>query len=74
MGVFRSDRVSLWDGNLCIETLRAMTHARRLAKPGADCFTWGPSDVRVDLEAHPLHLCRTVDDCRRHVLNLLYFL
>jgi 4-carboxymuconolactone decarboxylase len=31
MGVFRSDRVSLWDGNLFIETLRAVTHARQFA-------------------------------------------
>jgi hypothetical protein len=32
-----------------------------------DRFTWGPSDVRVDLEAHPMHPFWTVDGCPCHV-------
>jgi hypothetical protein len=34
---------------------------------GVDRFTWGPSDVRVDLEAHPMHPFWTVDGCPCHV-------
>ena len=30
---------------------------------GVDRFTWGPSDVRFDLEAYPMHPFRTVDGC-----------
>lgn len=60
-------------GLLCLqmETIRAVTNARRLAKPGVDCLTWGPSDLSFDLEAQPLHPFRTVDDCLRYVLKQL---
>jgi 4-hydroxy-2-oxoheptanedioate aldolase len=74
----RDDRLTYaewWNhtGLLClqIETLHAVTNARHLAKPGVDCLTWGPSDLSFDLEAHPLHPFRTVDDCLRHVLKQL---
>lgn len=64
-----------WNGQgiLCLqmETLTAVTHARQLAKPGVDCLTWGPADLSFDLEAHPEHPFRTVDDCLRHVLKQL---
>jgi 2-keto-3-deoxy-L-rhamnonate aldolase RhmA len=60
-------------GVLCLqmETLRAVTQARKLIKPGVDCLTWGPSDLSFDLEAHPEHPFRSVDDCLRHVLKQL---
>lgn len=60
-------------GVLCIqmETVRAVTNARRLAKPGVDCLTWGPSDLTFDLEAHPEHPFKSVDDCVRHALRQL---
>ena len=29
--------------------------------------TWGPSDVRFDLETHPLQVFRTVDDGLCHM-------
>src|SRR5262249_53363220 len=45
--------------------------ARQLAKPGVDCLTWGPSDLSFDLEAHPEHPFKTVDDCLQHVLKQL---
>jgi 2-dehydro-3-deoxy-L-rhamnonate aldolase len=48
-----------------------VTHARQLAKPGVDCLTWGPSDLSFDLEAHPEHPFKSVDDCLRHVLQQL---
>ncbi|MBM3225057.1 MAG: hypothetical protein FJZ47_14820 [Candidatus Tectomicrobia bacterium] len=71
----RLEYASWWNsqGLLClqIETLTAVTHARQLAKPGVDCLTWGPSDLSFDLEAHPEHPFRTVDDCLRHVLKQL---
>lgn len=71
----RAEYAAWWNshGILClqIETLTAVTHARQLAKPGVDCLTWGPSDLSFDLEAHPEHPFKTVDDCLRHVLKQL---
>lgn len=74
----RDDRLAYaqwWNdtGILCLqmETIRAVTKARQLAKPGVDCLTWGPADLSFDLEAHPEHPFRTVDDCLRHVLKQL---
>ncbi len=58
-------------GVLCLqmETIRAVTNARQLAKPGIDCLTWGPADLSFDLEAYPGHPFRTVEDCLRHVIQ-----
>ncbi len=74
----REDRLTYaqwWNdtGVLCLqmETIRAVTAARRLAKPGVDCLTWGPADLSFDLEAHPEHPFKSVDDCLRHVLQQL---
>ncbi len=74
----RDDRLGYaqwWNehGVLCLqmETLAAVTNARRLAKPGVDCLTWGPADLSFDMEAHPQHPFQTVDDCLRHVLKQL---
>jgi len=74
----RTDRLEYatwWNnhGILClqIETLRALTNARQLARPGVDCLTWGPADLSFDLEGHPAHPFQTVDDCLRHVLKQL---
>jgi 2-keto-3-deoxy-L-rhamnonate aldolase RhmA len=60
-------------GILClqIETLQAVTNARKLAKPGVDCLTWGPADLSFDLEGYPAHPFKTIDDCLRHVLQQL---
>jgi len=72
----RSDRLEYaewWNANgiLCmqLETLRAVTNARQLAKRGVTCFTWGPADLSFDIEGHPHHPLKTVDDCVRHVLE-----
>ena len=74
----REDRLEYahwWNnhGLLClqIETIQAVTNARKLAKPGVDCLTWGPADLSFDLEGHPAHPFKTVDDCLRHVLTQL---
>ena len=74
----RDDRLEYagwWNDNgiLCMqmETLRGVTNARQLAKPGVDCLTWGPADLSFDIEAHPQHPLQTVDDCLRHVLRQL---
>ena len=74
----RGDRLEYADwwngaGILCIqmETIRAVTNVRKLAKPGVDCLTWGPADLSFDLEAHPEHPFKSVDDCVRHALKQL---
>ena len=74
----RSDRLEYadwWNNNgiLCIqmETIRAVSNARQLAKTGIHCLTWGPADLSFDLEAHPEHPFKTVDDCVKHVLTQL---
>jgi 4-hydroxy-2-oxoheptanedioate aldolase len=71
----RLEYAAWWNqqGILCLqmETLRAVTQARQLAKPGIDCLTWGPADLSFDLEAHPQHPFRSVADCLRHVIQQL---
>ncbi|MGE3540036.1 MAG: aldolase/citrate lyase family protein [Candidatus Tectimicrobiota bacterium] len=71
----RLEYAAWWNsqGILCLqmETLAAVTQARQLAKPGVDCLTWGPADLSFDLEAHPEHPFKSVDDCLRHVLKQL---
>ena len=71
----RLEYADWWNHNgmlsLQIETLQAATNARQLGKPGVDCFTWGPADLSFDLEAHPDHPLKTVDDCLLHVLKQL---
>ena len=73
-----SDRLEYSDwwnntGYLCLqmESLRAVTSARKLAISGVDCLTWGPNDLMYDIEAHPKHPLQTVDDCVKHALEQL---
>ncbi len=54
-----------------IESIAAITAARRLAMPGVDCLSWGPADLSFSREAHPDHPFQTDDDCVRHVVKLL---
>lgn len=67
----RLEYAEWWNANgiLCIqlETLRAVTNARQLAKRGVTCFTWGPGDLGFDIERHPHHPLKSLDDCVRHV-------
>ena len=58
----------LW---LQIESIESATNARQLAKPGVDCLDFGPMDLTFNLESHPKHPFKTVDDCVRHVAEQL---
>ena len=50
----------LW---LQIESLSATLHAHKLARPGVDCLSIGPSDLGFDIEAHPHPPYRSVEEC-----------
>ena len=60
-------------GWLCLqmESIQSVTNARQLSKAGVDCLTWGPNDLLYDIEAHPQHPFKTVDDCVQHALKQL---
>jgi len=60
-------------GILCLqmETLKAVTSVKQLAIEGVDCLTWGPNDLMYDIESHPKHPLKTVDDCVKHALDQL---
>ena len=58
----------LW---LQLESVEAVTKARRLAMPGVDCLSFGPADLSFSLDAHPQHPFKTVDDCVQHVVDQL---
>ena len=72
----RPDRLEYaewWNGYgvlwMQIESIQAVTQARRLAKSGVDCFSTGPADMSFDIEAHPGHPFQSVDDCIRHLVK-----
>ncbi|MCZ6681087.1 MAG: aldolase/citrate lyase family protein, partial [Candidatus Poribacteria bacterium] len=54
-----------------IESIPAVTNARKLAKPGVDCLSFGPADLTFSIEAYPHHTFKTVDDGVRHVCEQL---
>ena len=54
-----------------IESIHAVADSRWLAKPGVDCLSWGPMDLRLNREGHPDHPFQTDDDCLRHVVSQL---
>ena len=58
----------LW---LQLESVEAVTSARKLAKPGVDCLSFGPMDLTFSLESQPEHRLKTVEDCLRHVVEQL---
>lgn len=58
----------LW---LQLESLDAVTNASKLAKPGVDCLSFGPNDLKYNLESNPAHPLKTVDDCVKHVVDQL---
>ncbi len=71
----RLDYAEWWAGTgvlwMQVESLDAFTNARRLARPGVDCISVGPSDLGFSLESNPVHPLKTVDDCYRHLLDQL---
>ncbi len=54
-----------------IESVEAVTHARRLAKTGVDCLSFGPTDLTFSMEGHPNHALKTVDACVQYVVREL---
>jgi 4-hydroxy-2-oxoheptanedioate aldolase len=56
---------------LQIESILGVTDARRLAKPGVACLTFGPNDLNFDIETYPSHPLNTVDKCVQHVAEQL---
>lgn len=55
-----------------LESVQATTNARKLAKPGVDLLSWGPTDLAFSLEGNPKHPFKTMDDCIRYVLEQLH--
>ena len=54
-----------------IESVEAVTNARKLAKPGVDCLSIGPADLTFSLDSNPDSPFKTVDDCVRHMVEQL---
>ncbi|MBI4306929.1 MAG: hypothetical protein HY678_11480 [Chloroflexi bacterium] len=54
-----------------IESINAVTNARKLAKRGVDCLSWGPADLSFSREANPQHPLKTDDDCVRYTVKVL---
>lgn len=54
-----------------IESIEAVTNARKLAKNGVDCLSFGPTDLTFSIESHPNHALQTVDDCVKYVAKEL---
>jgi 2-keto-3-deoxy-L-rhamnonate aldolase RhmA len=74
----RSDRLEYaqWWGEygvlwMQIESISAVTNARKFAKAGVDCLSFGPADLTFSIEGHAQHPFQTVDDCVRHVAEQL---
>ncbi|MCZ6679660.1 MAG: aldolase/citrate lyase family protein [Candidatus Poribacteria bacterium] len=63
-----SENGVLW---MQIESINAVTNARKLAKPGVDCLSFGPADLSFSIEGYPHHWLKSVDDCARHVAEQL---
>lgn len=55
-----NDNGVLW---LQIESLNAVLHAHRWALPGVGCFSFGPTDLTLDIEAHPNPPYATLEAC-----------
>ncbi len=71
-----SDRLEYaewWNNNgilaLQLESVKAITDVRKLAKPGVDMFVFGAMDLSFDLERHPESPFESVEDCCRHVVE-----
>ena len=62
-----------------VESLNAVTNAKKLAKPGVDCISFGPQDLDKNLSTYPQHPLTLPssdthllsDDIIRHVGNQL---
>ena len=58
---------SWWNGSgilwLQLESMAAVLQAHRWALPGVDCFSFGPTDLSIDIEQHPHPPYRSVEAC-----------
>ncbi|MCG9129456.1 hypothetical protein JT359_17850 [Candidatus Poribacteria bacterium] len=54
-----------------VESIESVTHARRLAKSGVDCLSFGPTDLTFSMEGHPNHALQSVDECVQYVVQEL---
>lgn len=70
----RPDRLEYaewWNNNgiliLQLESVNAITNAKKLAKPGVDMLVFGAMDLSFSLESYPDYPLRTVEDCIRYV-------
>ena len=70
----RGDRLEYaqwWNNNgiliLQLESVNAITNAKKLAKSGVDMLVFGAMDLSFSLESYPEYPFRTVEDCIRHV-------
>ena len=66
---------ALWERTgalaLQMESVAAITAARRLARDGVDFLTLGPADLTFDLRRHPHHALQSVDDCVAYLVREL---
>ena len=64
-----------WNANgilwLQLESVEAVEKAYRLAKSGADCMSFGPTDLSFSLKYNSHPRLKTVDDCVHHVVRSL---
>ena len=69
----RLEYAEWWNNNgiltLQLESVKAVTNVRKLAKPGVDMLVFGAMDLSFDLERHPECPFESVDDCCQHVVE-----
>ena len=67
----RLEYAQWWNNNgiliLQLESVNAITNAKKLAQPGIDMLMFGAMDLSFSLESYPDYPLRTVEDCIRHV-------
>lgn len=55
-----------------VESIQAICNIPRLAAPGVDCISWGPSDLAIDRSLNPLHPLAVSDDaCVEYAVKAL---
>ena len=74
-GIDRLDYAKWWNDyvivGIQVESVEAVTNIRKLAKPGVSVVTFGPNDLRFNMEDHPTYPLKTVEDCMRNVAEQL---
>ncbi len=55
-----------------VESIQAICNIPRIARPGVDCISWGPSDLAIDRSLNPLHPLSVSDDaCVEYAIKAL---